>query len=262
MQTNALQKREVFHLTFLRALVRAIPLSAKFAIVLKGGCNLRFFFGSVRYSEDMDLDASGVSVDALREKVMAILRSPGFVDALRIFSIAQILPPNISRAKQTETVQRFKVHLLTEAGEDLYTKIEFSRRGLDSPVQSEAVPSAALAVYRMPPLIVPHYPAVPAARQKIHALLSRRETQARDVFDLHMLSTRPELLSTRIGGGLSRYQLKQTLDRVYRIEYAKYRDTVVAFLAPEDREALGSNSAWDEIRLSAAALIERQMTDA
>ena len=59
-----LQKREVFHLLFLRELVQSIPLSA---FVLKGGANLRFFFGNIRYSEDMDIDASGIAVHLLRE---------------------------------------------------------------------------------------------------------------------------------------------------------------------------------------------------
>ena len=43
---------EMFHLVFLRALVAKGDDKALFA--LKGGCNLRFYFGSLRYSEDID----------------------------------------------------------------------------------------------------------------------------------------------------------------------------------------------------------------
>jgi hypothetical protein len=50
---NILKIRELFHLAFLRALARKIPASS-FAV--KGGSNLRFFFSSDRYSEDIDLD--------------------------------------------------------------------------------------------------------------------------------------------------------------------------------------------------------------
>ncbi len=64
MTLNPLQMREVFHLVFLGALVRSVPLSA---FTLKGGTNLRFFFGSIRYSEDVDLDVSGLAVHILRE---------------------------------------------------------------------------------------------------------------------------------------------------------------------------------------------------
>jgi hypothetical protein len=57
---------------------------------------------------------------------------------------------------QPHTVQRFRVHLLTTAGEDLFTKIEFSRRGFDDGHRAEPVDTEVLARYRMPPLIMPH----------------------------------------------------------------------------------------------------------
>ena len=57
--------REAFHYFFLERLFRTLP-SRQF--ILKGGVNLRFFFGSPRYSEDMDLDVQGIPVHALREK--------------------------------------------------------------------------------------------------------------------------------------------------------------------------------------------------
>jgi len=256
MAIDPLQKREVFHLTFLRALGRSAPLST---FVVKGGCNLRFFFGSIRYSEDIDLDASGVPVHLLRDKVMAILQSSGLVDTLRTFGIDRVQPPTISRAKQTETVQRFKAHLLTTAGEDLPTKIEFSRRGLDSPIRAEPVSAVIVAAYRFAPVIVPHYTAVPAARQKIRALIARREPQARDVFDLYTLSSQPEVSPANLRAGFSERELRQARDRIYEIEYAQYRDTVVSFLAPDDRVAYGSSEIWDEIRLRAASLIEHSV---
>lgn len=254
MLADPLQKREVFHLAFLRALGRSAPLST---FVVKGGCNLRFFFGSIRYSEDIDLDASGLSVHLLGDRVMAILGSSGLVDTLRTFGIERVQPPTISRAKQTETVQRFKVHLLTTAGEDLPTKIEFSRRGLDSPIRSEPVSTVVVAAYHLAPIIVPHYTALPAAKQKIRALIARREPQARDVFDLYTLSSQPEVSSADLRTGFSERELRQARDRLYDIEYAQYRDTVVNFLAPADRVAFGSSEIWDEIRLRAVSLIEQ-----
>ena len=47
------QQREIFHLLFLE---RLLKVSDPRAFVVKGGANLRFFFGSPRYSENMDLD--------------------------------------------------------------------------------------------------------------------------------------------------------------------------------------------------------------
>ncbi|MDQ7840951.1 MAG: nucleotidyl transferase AbiEii/AbiGii toxin family protein [bacterium] len=255
---NPLQKREIFHLAFLRALARSVPLSA---FVVKGGGNLRFFFGSIRYSEDMDLDAAGIEVHVLRDKVMAILTSSALADTLRTFGIERIEPPAISRAKQTETVQRFKVHLITSAGEDLSTKVEFSRRGLDSPLRSEAISASVLAAYRMTPLIAPHYTAPAAVRQKIRALASRHHVQGRDIFDLYMLSTHPEIANVNLADGIPRSMAQVARERIFAVGYEQYRDTVVAFLGPEDRAAHDSSQIWDEIRLRAVALLEQRAQD-
>ena len=74
--------------------------------------------------------------------------------------------------------------VLSAGGEDLFTKIEFSRRvskgtGLVEPVSAEVVRS-----YKMAPLVVSHYDAFSAVLQKIQALAQRAVLQARDVFDL------------------------------------------------------------------------------
>src|SRR3989339_1778769 len=48
-----LEAREALHLLVLHHLDDAVPAGT---LVLKGGVNLRLFFGSPRYSEDLDLD--------------------------------------------------------------------------------------------------------------------------------------------------------------------------------------------------------------
>ena len=47
------QAIEIFHLSFIAQLGRRVD-KALFAI--KGGCNLRFYCRSIRYSEDIDID--------------------------------------------------------------------------------------------------------------------------------------------------------------------------------------------------------------
>jgi hypothetical protein len=187
---------------------------------------------------------------------MAILNAPALRETLRTYGISQIVPPNVASAKQTATVRRFKVHLVTTAGEDLSTKVEFSRRGFDTPVRSESVSSPVLAAYHMAPLIVPHYPANPAARQKLRALASRHEPQARDIFDLYVLSPHPDVRSTPITQGLTRAEIQEARERIFSVSYEQYRDTVVTFLEPEDATAHGSPEVWDEVRLRVAALLE------
>src|SRR3989338_2433250 len=110
---NPLQIREVFHLEFLRWFAR--KLEADY-YVLKGGVNLKLFSKSIRYSEDMDIDVKGVRVERVQKTVMEILSARGFLDSLKSFGIERIIPPDITKAKQTETTQRFKIHLITAGG--------------------------------------------------------------------------------------------------------------------------------------------------
>jgi hypothetical protein len=247
---------EAFHLGFLRALARSLAPST---YALKGGTNLRFFFGSLRYSEAMDLDVEGPPVFELRDKVSAILELPGLIGSLRPLGVDAIRPPDLSRAKQTETVQRFKIHLLTTAGEDLATKIEFSRRGLDAPIRAEAVHPEVLRPYRMPPLIVPHYTAVAAVRQKLGALAGRRQPEARDVFDLYVLRAHLGADEGDPVADLPSGTLNQVRDRVFEIEYDDYRDKVVAFLPPDERAHHDSAEIWDEMRLVVVSLMEGEL---
>ena len=188
---------------------------------------------------------------------MAVLQSGALAATARTFGIEAIRPPDLSRAKQTETVQRFKVHLRTGGGEDLATKIEFSRRGMDAPARAEPVSPDLLASYRMAPLIVPHYTALAAARQKLRALASRREVAARDVFDLFVLSTRPGVAGGEAARGVDRERLETARERTYSVDYERYRDTVVGYLEDEDRASYERREAWDEIRLVVVSLIER-----
>ena len=192
-----LHMREVFHLEFLRWFGRKLAAEE---YVLKGGVNLRLFFKSIRYSEDMDIDVQRVRVEKIRKTVMDILGSKGFSDSLKLFGIEKVVLPDMAKAKQTQTTQRFKVHLLTSAGEDLFTKIEFSRRGLKGAMVVEPVSAQILRKYKMAPLLVPHYSAASAVAQKIHALAQRTVVQARDIFDLIavLISQRPTDIAQRL----------------------------------------------------------------
>ena len=187
--TNPLQIREVFHLEFLRWFARKLEADQ---YVLKGGVNLRLFFKSIRYSEDLDIDVKDARVERIKKTVMDILAARGFTASLKSFGIDKVVAPDLARAKQTETTQRFKIHLLTAGGEDLFTKIEFSRRGLKGSQVVESVSSEILRAYKMAPLLVPHYDTASAMAQKIQALAQRTVLQARDIFDLFILSSQYE----------------------------------------------------------------------
>lgn len=249
---NHLQLREIFHLEFLRWLAREVK--AKY-YVLKGGINLRFFFNSIRYSEDMDLDAQGITVEMLRKVTMKILQSAAFQDNFIPFGVERVVPPEIRKAKQTETTQRFKIHLITSAGEDLFTKIEFSRRGFKGLIDIQTVSTNILRIYKLPPLLVPHYNAASAAAQKIDALATRTIIQARDIFDLYILISQYTPNKTeeiKINGA----KLTRAYDNVFEINFEQFRDTVISYLSSEEQVLYNSASLWDEIKLKVVSFIE------
>ena len=250
---NPLQIREVFHLEFLRWFARKLEAEH---YVLKEGVNLRLFFKSIRYSEDMDIDIkSAPRVDRIQKNVMDVLTTRGFKDSLKSFGIEEVIAPDLSKAKQTETTQRFKIHLLTASGEDLFTKIEFSRRGLKGSQVVEPVTSEILRAYKMAPLIIPHYDAASAVIQKIHALAGRTAVQARDIFDLFILRPQYEPLKYN-KTEVSRSVLKTAHDNLFMVGFPQFRDTVLAYLGEEDQRAYSTPAVWDEFKLNTAQFFE------
>jgi predicted nucleotidyltransferase component of viral defense system len=249
---NHLQLRELFHLEFLRRLSLKLKPGQ---YVLKGGVNMRFFFGSPRYSEDMDLDAQGISVEILRDVVMGILNATSLRETLASFGVKGTIAPDIVKAKQTETTQRFKIHLSTSADEDLYTKIEFSRRGIKEGAKVETVRAEIMRALRLPPLMCPHYDAAAAMLQKIDAIAGRSVTQARDIFDLYLLNSQASLSKKRIA--LDRTEaLKKALSNIYAVDFRQFKDTVLSYLPQEERGPYDNAGQWDEIRLIASRCIE------
>ena len=249
---SQLQIREIFHLEFLKWLGRKVKSEC---YALKGGTNLRFFFNSFRYSEDMDIDVHAIKKDILLDVVKGILESLYFQNTLKPFGIERIIPPNIAKAKQTETTQRFKIHLITYAGEDLFTKIEFSRRGFIGQIAIESVSDSILRIYKLPPLLIPHYDIYSAVMQKIEALGARTIVQARDIFDLYILSSQYKHSKVK-SIEINRPKLDRAHERIFEISFEEFQDTVIFYLLPEDQKMYGNLYAWDEVKLKVANFLE------
>jgi hypothetical protein len=243
---------ELFHLHFVRLLCSG-PQKGSFAI--KGGCNLRFFFESVRYSEDIDLDVAGLPVHALKEKVTAILSGPALSMPLRSRGLSIT---SVSAPKQTDTTQRWKVGLAAEGqATALHTKIEFSRRAKTEEARIEPVAGAVLAEHQLMPLLAPHYPLAAAVRQKVGALVGRTIVQARDVFDL-------AVLFARTGGDVKalrpiRAEIPKAVERVMEVSYADFKSQVVSFLAADHVASYGSPEAWDALQMQVIDHLERAL---
>ena len=247
---NQLQLREIFHLEFMRWFSRKVKSSS---YALKGGVNLRFFFKSFRYSEDIDLDICDIAKDLLLDTVMQILESPSFQNTLKPFGIERVVPPNIAKAKQTETTQRFKAHLMTYAGEDFFTKIEFSKMGFKGRIVVEPVSDDLARNYKMPPLLIPHYDIESAIEQKINALNMRAATQARDVFDLYILSSQ---YKKKTPLDISNPKLQDAHEKIFNITFEEFQGAVASYLSGEDQNIYNNPGAWDEIRLKTTRFLE------
>ena len=249
---NQLQLREIFHLEFLRRFSKKIK--AEF-YALKGGVNLRFFFNSVRYSEDMDIDLKGVRVDVVKDTVINILESTDLKNNLKSYGVESLIAPDISKAKQTETTQRFKIHLITYSGEDLFTKVEFLRRGFCGDIEVEEVANNVLRAYKMIPLIIPHYNGHSAVMQKIDALASRSLIQARDIFDLYLMSSqfKPQK-DNRFH--VVKKNISDACKNLFEVNFEQFRDTVISYLSLDDQELYGSPARLDEIKLKVASFLE------
>jgi predicted nucleotidyltransferase component of viral defense system len=239
----------MFHLQFLRALTS----DRQDWCVLKGGSNIRYFFDSPRYSNDIDLDFHGRKAWQVGDAVDKVLIGR----ALRTLThLARIEIAETSAPRQTDTTRRWKIGIRAEGHSELIrTKIEFSdRNGGSDDISAERVPDNIVGPYGITAPLLCHYGETAAIEQKIAALALRNETKARDVFDLDLLLRR-----RRAGGstrpGLSSEHATQAAARALEISYDSFTTEVMPFLDAEIA-ALYSEADWDHMRSSVATLLE------
>jgi hypothetical protein len=239
---NPKQSVEVFHLILLSHLGRKLD-KQKWA--LKGGCNLRFFFRSPRYSDDMDLDVQGIPVDVLREKVNSILSGRPFKTILEVRGISI---EHVTEHKQTDTTQRWKFGLMVPGFEQpVPTKIEFSRRGLEAGSVFEPISPEIARLYELSPVMANHYPAAVVWHQKVGAILSRATPQARDIFDLHLLLMTGLKSVTALIGDV-KFDVSQIKESVLAVDFGQFKSQVVSYLELELQPQYDSEEIWDAMR--------------
>lgn len=235
MDLNPKRQVEVFHLLFLQQFSMQIAANL---YAIKGGCNLRFFFHSARYSEDLDIDIKTIQKQTLENKVNKVLESAAFQKLLHAYGISRI---QFSTSKQTMTTQRWKIQLFTRYSEmPMHTKIEFSRRQEDVHGQLENINLEVCQRYRLSPIRLSHYALKEAVLQKVLALAHRSLTQARDVFDLYHLlhlDTPPKLV-------FNREVLQQAEKALVSLRFQDYASQVIVFLEPEKQNFFGTLDYW------------------
>ena len=246
------QQREIFHFLFLERLLR---VSDPRAFVLKGGTNLRFFFSSPRYSEDMDLDVLAGAVGTLRKNGYRILQDPAFARALATYGVAELIVGDPAKAKQTATTQRFRARLVTVAGESYPTKVEFSRRPAVGESVVEMIHPSIAERYRRLAFPCRHYSTAAACQQKMLALANRREVQSRDAFDLYVLwlggHAKPGCT-----GSLTQAQRERATETLFGFTYEDYAGQVLDYLEPDQHVYFADEARWAEVIEQSFALVE------
>ncbi len=247
--------REVFHFCFLN---RLLKLSDPSIYVLKGGVNLRFFFNSPRYSEDMDIDVLAGSVETLKKNGYKILEDAAFRRSLRLFDIDDIEINDPGKAKHTDTTQRFRFALITPAGHRLPTKVEFSRRKRDDNDHfvTELIDAEVAREYRKLAFRCQHYNGSAAIVQKVHALAGRAVTQARDVFDLAILFRGGHAPSAPFKELIPERILALAIDCLLGLSWDNYRGQVVEFLDANSRDEYGDKQSWESLQTSVLETLE------
>lgn len=239
---------ELFHLIFLRQLEGKLD---KKLYALKGGCNLRFFFKSIRYSEDIDFDVSIISKTTLENKINKILNSTDFK---RILQNKHIEIIQINPAKQTETTQRWKVLLrIKNSTIAIPTKIEFSRRKFDTGIVYSTIDNEVINQHKLYPIICNHYEINTAFLQKINALINRTETQARDIFDLKWLLDQG---ATAQLDSFTPQEIQCAIENAYSVQYEDFKGQVIAYLMDEYQQFYDSPDKWHAIRKQVISILE------
>ena len=256
LRLTAASTRELLHLLILQELA---DVRRGGGVIVKGGVNLRLFFGSPRYSEDMDLDGKADGSTDIRTRIARLFDDPNFTRRLQALGLRG-LDPGEGPNKDTETTFRYKFRVIGGGRVRYPTKVEVSFRGHDTAdeVVAETPPQAILDAYGLQSFQVRHYALHAAVRQKILAMAGRREAQARDVFDLCVLvpAAPADPLLDFLTENLPADHLRDAHARALAISFDEYRGQVIEFLEDAERASQGTEDAWDEMRLRAAALIE------
>lgn len=245
---NDREVAEAFHLAFLQALQTSAGHD-RFA--LKGGGALRFFYASVRYSEDIDLD---VFLEDTRRFSAKVTRAMESTAMLRLLSTMGIEILSKTARDQSTAKERWTVTLAHRSLETpTRTKVELAYRSAEllSAVVVEPVPTRVMANYAplLPPVIGRYLPYA-AMGQKIHALKERGEgnkgNQPRDVFDLDLLFRGWPADAVR---GIVPTQIARlAAERAMEMTWPQYRSTVVSFLEPAVKQAYDSPAVWAQIQ--------------
>ena len=247
------QVAESFHLAFLQALATRAALTAW---ALKGGGNLRLFYLSDRFSEDIDLDTFDIEPWAFQERVDQALAS----DLLkRTLGILGSRIEYVNPKERSETTSKWVIGIRHGADIDpVCARIQVSHRAYPYRefVKVEPVSAAVIAPYaaalRRPTF--GHYLPRAAIAQKVDALWGRDVRQPRDVFDLDLLfRVAPDAV---VRGDIDEADLRAAIARVVEIGYDEFRSKVLSFIEPAALPLYEPVEAWEGMQMTVLERLE------
>jgi predicted nucleotidyltransferase component of viral defense system len=195
----------------------------------------------------MDLDVNkALSKDKLQVIMSRLLESKTIE---QILDVKGIRIQERSSPKQTDTTQRWKFALTVPRSSLPHrTKIEFSRRGMKSGLAFDSVDANLIHRYELTPILASHYQREDAYVQKVIALATRKQIQARDVFDLHLLLSSG--VDTSVVFDKAAKHIQKAKDNIWAVSYDMFKSQVVSFLHPEYQAQYSSSDLWDSIILT------------
>ncbi len=244
---------ESFHLAFLQALATRVNVAAW---ALKGGGNLRFFYSSEWFSEDIDLDTFDIEPWAFQDRIDQTLAS----DLLRrTLGVLGSRIDYVNPKERSKTKSKWVLGLRHPSErEPVDTQIEVSHREYPYRdfVKVEPVTQGAVAPYaaalRRPTF--GHYLPRAAIAQKIDALWGRDVRQPRDVFDLDRLfRIAPDAVSR---GDVDEAGLRAATTRIFEMGYDEYRAKVLSFIEPDALPLYEPIEVWESMQVTVAERLE------
>jgi hypothetical protein len=239
---------EVLHLVLLQVMPSYLPVAS---YTVKGGANLRLFYGSRRRSQNIDFDYLGNRFDSVEGAVDAALASRALRDVLRVAGVEMSEP---TKPTQTDTTRCWKFQV-DGPGAHLNTKVVFSAREADPEHAFEAARGDLGRAIGLRVVKAQHHLTPAAIRQKIRALAQRSQTEPRDLFDLDVLfAAHPDAIGS---GGIDPATLARAINAALGVPYEAFEDLVVRFIEDEFVPIYGRPEVWTDMTLGVVERLER-----
>lgn len=173
----------------------------------------------------------------------------------------------VTEPKQTETVARWKISGVSDAGSDIHLTVEVSRRGVPfNHVKSVSFFGHEMGI-KAQSVIVDSYDEEAISATKIAALISDNRVAPRDVYDLHLLfsmNIKPahDLVKTLVEkSGMSCTEIIQKAwDKIDLMTWDMFRQEVIPFL-PYGVSSRINEEEYEKMRIAVGDSIESTLEE-